>query len=313
MNELVDIGTYNEANEEQDDFALDGMGNKSYKTLMLLMYTFAVINPYLFVDKDTRPTDKKKRKPNEHRDRQYPIQFICTWSDEMFVRQFRVDRVVHAQLVQSLERVYPINEAMAIRSSGSCIPHFLRLCITLRILAGASYLDIIWYGVDVDNYGVHNLFKDTIMKLDSVIDNINFPISDDAALSQLASDWETVMVKKYGEISRNYMKGTVAACDGLVIGIHNLRKKDLRRLSKADFYNRKGFPAVLVQAFCDAFCRFSYWMCNWPGATNDITAYRQTTPYIKIVNDQEWRDKPYHIVLDLPIVDYNTLSLLRLR
>ena len=41
--------------------------------------------------------------------------------------------------------------------------------------------------------------------------------------------------------------------------------------------NRKGFFALLVQAFCGAHTNFWYFRVGWPGATNDITAYKQTS------------------------------------
>jgi len=43
----------------------------------------------------------------------------------------------------------------------------LKLAITLRILAGASYLDLIWYGVQVDS--VHTIFLFTLKLLDQIL------------------------------------------------------------------------------------------------------------------------------------------------
>ena len=43
--------------------------------------------------------------------------------------------------------------------------------------------------------------------------------------------------------------------------------------------NRTRFLALLVQAFCGASIKFWYFNMGWPGATNDITAYKQTDVY----------------------------------
>lgn len=36
---------------------------------------------------------------------------------------------------------------------------------------------------------------------------------------------------------------------------------------------------MIVQAFCDAACRFMYFDVGWPGCTNDLIAYKQTQLY----------------------------------
>lgn len=46
----------------------------------------------------------------------------------------------------------------------------------------------------------------------------------------------------------------------------------------------------------DAFTRFRYFEVSWPGATGDITAYRQTLLYQWFVNGRI--DPKYHMVLD---------------
>lgn len=49
--------------------------------------------------------------------------------------------------------------------------------------------------------------------------------------------------------------------------------------------NRKGFFALLVQAFCGAHTNFWFFGVGWPGATNDITAYKQTSLYQNSTNN----------------------------
>ena len=81
---------------------------------------------------------------NERRDRESSILTVRSWSDEFFQRQFRLHR---PDFNYVLERIYVSlhrNEQMAINSSGSSISPELKLLITLRVLAGASYLDMIY-------------------------------------------------------------------------------------------------------------------------------------------------------------------------
>ena len=41
----------------------------------------------------------------------------------------------------------------------------------------------------------------------------------------------------------------------------------------------------IFQAFCGAYTKFWYFNVGWPGATNDITAYKQTEVYFRAVNN----------------------------
>jgi DDE superfamily endonuclease len=53
--------------------------------------------------------------------------------------------------------------------------------------------------------------------------------------------------------------------------------RDLDGKPTKNYMNRMGFFALLVQAFCGAHTNFWYFCGGWPGATNDITAYKQTS------------------------------------
>ena len=97
---------------------------------------------------------KKTKKPNEHRDRQGPLDFILSWSDDMFYRQFRLVKDEFYDLLEKMKDGYPgsplrtgrENLALAYQmgdlSSGTHVPLELKLMVTLRLLACANYLDI---------------------------------------------------------------------------------------------------------------------------------------------------------------------------
>lgn len=58
--------------------------------------------------------------------------------------------------------------------------------------------------------------------------------------------------------------------------------KDLQGKASATYKNRKGFFGLIVQAFCDAHCRFQYFDVSWPGATGDCTAFAESALYIAL-------------------------------
>ena len=134
--------------------------------------TFAILE-VLDLLADISHREKRKREPNVKRDRRRVEDFIDSWSDTMFKRQFRLTREDFSGILNAIDNKYPISDLSrqkAINSSGSEVSNKLRLYITLRILSGASYLDMIWYGVNVDT--VPSLFLDMLEKIDQVIDNI---------------------------------------------------------------------------------------------------------------------------------------------
>lgn len=63
----------------------------------------------------------------------------------------------------------------------------------------------------------------------------------------------------------------ILAGDGYVAPILKPTEEDLRGRDPALFRNRYGCWALVVQAFCDAYCRFRYFEVSWPGSTPDIT------------------------------------------
>ena len=99
-------------------------------------------------------------------DRREALQYVRSWDDDMFRRQFRLCRDDFGFVLHKIAPLIVRNEVRAIASSGSSICPELRLMITLRILAGAKYLDMIWYRVHVDH--VHELVIDCVKACDSL-------------------------------------------------------------------------------------------------------------------------------------------------
>lgn len=95
-----------------------------------------------------------ERKSTGKRDRSCPLNFIHSWTDKMFHRQFRTDRQDFQELLDLMIAGYPgdsvdgwtnycYDKAMADKNYGH-IALELKLYITLRLLSGASYLDMVW-------------------------------------------------------------------------------------------------------------------------------------------------------------------------
>ncbi len=224
------------------------------------------------------------------RNRVAPWEFVLSWSNALFARQFRLQRAVFDDVLCRLKAAVPNYSLSQIRSRASNplsgpITMEIMLCITLRILAGASYLDMIWYGVQLAS--VNPIFLKTLSLInfafpDAEVFNFN-PILPgfEQELRTMADDWGAINLRKHGDVvgMQGYCGRPIAAGDGLVVAQTEPSEHELYGMDPALFWNRKGCFGLIVAAFCDAWCRFRYFEVQWPGSTPDITAYKQTSLY----------------------------------
>ena len=118
--------------------------------------------------------EKRKRSGNRKRNREHVQRTIDGWTDLMFRRQFRMTRSSFGKLRDIIDRQFPPRDGeMARRSSGSTVSTTIRLYVTLRVLAGASYLDMVWYEVPVNS--VMPIVIDMSTKITQVLQNVTLP------------------------------------------------------------------------------------------------------------------------------------------
>jgi hypothetical protein len=129
---------------------------------------------------------RRLRAPNVHRDRHHALEFVRSWSDNEFQCQFRLRREVFATCLGLLNVDLQRNEKMAKNSSGSSISPEMMFLITLRILAGASYLDMIWYRVSIKHVFDAIVFP-TLVAICGCLPPIDLNISFSQAIEQAAT------------------------------------------------------------------------------------------------------------------------------
>jgi hypothetical protein len=257
---------------------------------------------YVNEAKDENPR-KRRASKRSLQDRLAPWLFVEHWSDAMFSRQFRMPRSRFYEILRRVIDKYPGNYDDGKKNySYSCQQgdnahghHILlqiKMCVTLRLLAGASYLDMIWYGVHVDY--VDAMFEECLKLIDIALPNQEiFDFNEDTDFDEMAHEWSSIMIaRKFHDL----MKGTILAGDGLVVEIAAPSAKERAGLDVNAYRNRKGYPGLIVQGFCDAFCMFRSFDIRCPGATPDITAYKQSPLYHMFMNGKV--PDGYHMVLD---------------
>lgn len=186
--------------------------------------------------------------------------------DNIFERTYRMSKAAFQCLLHTIGHALCIDESMATRSSGSAVPPELQLSMTLRFLAGGSYLDI------TDVHGVHasTMFACIWRVMDAINAaeplRLHFPATDPDALAKLAATFSA---------SRNatVLPGCVGALDGIALQI----RRPVHCPNPRSFYNRKGFYAYAAQGMCDGHYRFTYWSCLCTGSTHDSLALMSST------------------------------------
>jgi hypothetical protein len=144
-----------EIDEMEEQCANKRVEEEHWLKLLLFLCTVGII---FKKEKKTRPKHSKKTLA----ERMAPWNFIATWTDHMFYRQFRMHRPDFFSLLQRMIDAFlgphdsgPKNYEYSCQQGdnawGCHIPLQIKLCVTLRILAGASYLDMIWYGCSVNH------------------------------------------------------------------------------------------------------------------------------------------------------------------
>lgn len=213
---------------------------------------------------------------NLHRDRESSLLEVRSWDDDMFRRQFRLNRCDFNDLLQIIAPYLTTCATYARNSSGSAICPELRLLIALRVLAGASYLDMIWYNVSINH--VMSLVVNVCKCINEHVDNISFPsYGDEDGYRALQDGWKRRIYRKFGGMG-------VGILDGIAFCITEPRASDLDGKSSSSYMNRKGFFALITQAFCDSYCRFLYFDTSWPGSTGDCTAFEECVLYAALKN-----------------------------
>lgn len=103
------------------------------------------------------------------------------------------------------------------------------LAITLRILAGASYLDVGWpYGQRTSS--VYNIFNQTLSALDQVLPKMKFPKTEEECSRE---------AEKFVKLSKVPIKSVVASLDGILFETKQNSKKYTKDCRK--YFNRKNF------------------------------------------------------------------------
>jgi len=167
--------------------------------------------------------------------------------DSEFRKAFRMDRVNFRGLVEKVRGAITKDERMGGLRNGAIEPE-IRVAIVLRILSGASDLDlmVLW---GVARPTIYQIFHETSAAIIEAYPMADFP-QDQRRCAELSQGFSS------SRNNGNPLAGCVGALDGIAVRIAKPRVSDC--IDPASYYHRKGYYAIPVQAICDSSYRFIF-------------------------------------------------------
>lgn len=149
--------------------------------------------------------------------RRYALWFVETqWTDKLFRSSTGIYRWQFTELRNSLVEVMAPRDAyMGYVAGGGVVSVDTKLLVTMRMLRGASYLDMTWYGVPENHVDTYFLETVTAMNRCRLLDNVKLP-STDAEVEAVMAKWAE---RSMDTVGMALMPGTIGAVDGFHVRI----------------------------------------------------------------------------------------------
>lgn len=216
-------------------------------------------------------TSSKRKQSVRHRTILWFSKHASELSHREFRRLYRLGKETFSKVV---DLVNPLCQRKQLRlnSKIASVKVEVMLAVALRILAGASYLDVSWpYGIATST--VYDIFHEMLEAMDNVLPKIQFPKSEQEYLEA---------AETYVRLSKVPIKSVVSSLDGIAIEIKQPSCRDTSDPKK--YYNRKKFFAICVQAAVTANYKFVFLSASFAGSTHDSTAFQSSKLYSDVIN-----------------------------
>lgn len=154
------------------------------------------------------------------------------------------------------------------------VPLEIALSMTLRWLAGGSYMDI----VDIHGVCETTFYATKEIVMFALVNALQKEVSWPKTEAERAK-----VSKRFAENSGGVIQGCLSALDGIAIEVREPTAEECGGNPSA-YKNRKGFFAVLIQATCNADCEFTFFDASFQGSCHDSTAFDSTSLALNIGN-----------------------------
>jgi hypothetical protein len=180
------------------------------------------------------------------------------------------------------------------KSTGGFISGEIKLALTLRLLAGGSYMDLsllfetsFSYCYKIFHYVIQNwINNDNFIKINGA-DYLN----DEDRMKKVACE--------FSRASNGLFSGAIGAIDGWLVRIKKPTWKRDKVKNAASYYSRKGFYALNIQVVVDRKKRVLYRSILSRGAEHDSSAFKQSSLYRILQRKWRWfRDRGFYFIGD---------------
>lgn len=211
-----------------------------------------MIERHLNDERRNRPA-RKKRKRMKNRWRKMPchsLEEVENISETTFQAMFRMSRQAFEKLYEKVSPLmYDTDEEMARRSSGAAILKKTKLYVTLRWLAGGSYLDLCFkWGTSKAAFYSTDPQKGVVWPTIEAIDKtfmITIPYDDEDRLQEMAEKFSA-----FTNCQNQEFFGCVTAVDGWVCHTRKPTKNEVK--DAIAYHKRHNCWGIVVLAGCDA-------------------------------------------------------------
>jgi hypothetical protein len=186
------------------------------------------------------------------------------FTDFEFKACFRMNREVFRLLLNKLEPHMQCDLEMARRSSGSAISPSVRLAMALRMLAGASHVDV-FFAFKVSQAAAYANTHYVVGLIHKAFALPGTPFSDETKLAEMA--------RAFTQSRKSPLFGCIGALDGILVPMQ--KTPDHQSLRK--YFCRKGYYALPLQVVCDSSNRFLFMSGRTAGSTHDSLAFSVST------------------------------------
>jgi hypothetical protein len=156
----------------------------------------------------------------------------------------------------------------------------VKIACTIRILAGASYLDLL-LAYNLSHHMLYEIFHETINWI-----NKSFEFALPNYIKYENTNKLQQLALAFSDRSDGIINGCIGALDGVAIRIRSPWIERDEVPDPGNYYCRKGFFALNVQAICDADKRIIWLSTGHKGSTHDSVAFIETK-LAKLLEDKK--------------------------
>ncbi len=178
----------------------------------------------------------------------------------------------------------------------------MKLVAALRFLAGGLAIDICW-GWGLNENSFYAFVWEVCEAIDEVINNIEFPCREKCHTDEEFMHKLFMLEREFAIFSKEYIRGTVAAIDGVVFRMERPDPKEVNGDVKS-YFVRKNYYAYGMQAMCDARCRFVSLSSSLCSSSHDASVYKCSN-FAEMIRDGKLPNN-FHVVMDeaYPCTEY---------